>query len=76
MILSELQAKTKRCPFIALADGRGNCVASGCMLWRYHGRENQLGQCGAGGTIEYHYPKDQNERHLDGVRSLNHGALT
>lgn len=50
MLLTETDAKNKRCPFM---DG-GNCLASECCVWRYSrlvDRRNskRLGYCGAGG---------------------------
>lgn len=36
MLLTEEQARKKFCPIL---DGR-NCIASGCMMWRWH-----RGQC-------------------------------
>lgn len=31
MILKESKARNKKCPYVD-----GNCVASGCMGWRWH----------------------------------------
>lgn len=58
MIVSEIDAKTKACPFgdahkTVKANG-GNCIASACMLWRqgYSPMKGDVGFCGLSGQGE------------------------